>query len=1002
MHTPASVEHHYGDGAQASTWEDFFAALENLPSEFTALGITDYFSVEGYRRLLLAKANGRLRNIELLLPIVELRVDTFVGNSSLQKLNYHVVFSDALSPDEIDAFFLQRLRVEHQLRDGREPWRGVLGGRDNLIRFGEAVINATPAEKRSGDSPLRVGFANAAIPIKLLWELLGDSVFSGKFLTAIGVGEWSQMRWEGAGAVQKRDTIGRVDFVLTAAASPEQYAQRLAQLRSAQVNDRLIDASDAHSFSTATEGNRLGESLTWIKADPSFTGLRRALRRFEDRVHVGAPPQKLDLVRHNSGKYLRGIEIRKKDDADIDEKWFDVSVPLNTDLVAIIGNQGSGKSALTDAIALCANVPSDGFSFLTTDKFCDSQKKAAAFVARLCWEDGKVESRSLDDINAKNGQPRIQYVPQGFFERVTNEKRVLEDGRFYEEINKVVYSHLPEDKRLGCHTLQSWIAKRGDATKQRLAMLRQELSELNERIARIESECSAAELQTLSESVILQQEAIKALRAEEPPSPPEVAVETEDQQTLSALRDKENTLQEELRLSTDLLGKLHERKVALENARTDLETQKSRIQAVLAKLTRSLKAVGLSIDLGAILSVTSDFSILDDEITKTRLAATRLDDRIGVTAGSGLRKELKDLELARIAIENKQVDAARALEQGRQAYAVWQGRLAALIGEGDAPWPETLRGLELHLKQLTVDKPAQLEELYQERRARSRSVFVALEQIASVYREATDPVRRHIDSNELTRELYRLEFAVEIQSTGFAEKFFACVLQSAGSFAGQQAANELVAQIAGRHDVTAAEGATAFAEEMLENLRWNTSYEPPRRTEPTSLLRKNVQLETLYDLLFGFEYLTPALALSLNGKPLRQLSPGERGILLLVFYLVIDCGDTPLIIDQPEGNLNNQSIFQHLVPVFMAAKERRQVIIVTHNPNLAVVCDAEQIVHCNIDMRDGNKVSYATGPLENPEFNALSLDLLDGTPAAFESRRVTYSDGGLIPAPDRV
>ena len=52
-----------------------------------------------------------------------------------------------------------------------------------------------------------------------------------------------------------------------------------------------------------------------------------------------------------------------------------------------------------------------------------------------------------------------------------------------------------------------------------------------------------------------------------------------------------------------------------------------------------------------------------------------------------------------------------------------------------------------------------------------------------------------------------------------------------------------------------------------------------------------------------------------------MLSPGERGILLLVFYLVIDRGDEPLIIDQPEGNLNNQSIVDNLVPVFVAAKE---------------------------------------------------------------------------------
>ena len=77
----------------------------------------------------------------------------------------------------------------------------------------------------------------------------------------------------------------------------------------------------------------------------------------------------------------------------------------------------------------------------------------------------------------------------------------------------------------------------------------------------------------------------------------------------------------------------------------------------------------------------------------------------------------------------------------------------------------------------------------------------------------------------------------------------------------------------------------------------------------------------------------------------------------------------------------------NVVPVFLAAKERRQVIIVTHNPNLAVVCDAEQIVHCRLDIHDGYRLRYESGALENPKFNQLSLDVLEGTAQAFEARR---------------
>jgi len=104
----------------------------------------------------------------------------------------------------------------------------------------------------------------------------------------------------------------------------------------------------------------------------------------------------------------------------------------------------------------------------------------------------------------------------------------------------------------------------------------------------------------------------------------------------------------------------------------------------------------------------------------------------------------------------------------------------------------------------------------------------------------------------------------------------------------------------------------------------------------------------------------------------------------------VDLSDEPLIIDQPEGNLNNQSIVDHLVPVIIAAKNRRQIIIVTHNPNIAVVCDAEQIIHCEMKQDGSHSIRYSTGSLENPKFNQLSLDLLEGTRAALDARVVTY------------
>ena len=72
------------------------------------------------------------------------------------------------------------------------------------------------------------------------------------------------------------------------------------------------------------------------------------------------------------------------------------------------------------------------------------------------------------------------------------------------------------------------------------------------------------------------------------------------------------------------------------------------------------------------------------------------------------------------------------------------------------------------------------------------------------------------------------------------------------------------------------------------------------------------------------------------------------------------------------------------------AKQKRQVIIVTHNPNIAVACDAEQIVFCE-KHNDSNKIRYVSGSIENPVIRNHVVDVLEGTMPAFDLRRLKYN-----------
>ena len=105
---------------------------------------------------------------------------------------------------------------------------------------------------------------------------------------------------------------------------------------------------------------------------------------------------------------------------------------------------------------------------------------------------------------------------------------------------------------------------------------------------------------------------------------------------------------------------------------------------------------------------------------------------------------------------------------------------------------------------------------------------------------------------------------------------------------------------------------------------------------------------------------------------------------------MLDMSDIPLFIDQPEDNLDNQSVYEILVTFLKKAKKRRQIIMVTHNPNLAVVADAEQIIHVSIDKKNKNDFDFCSGSIENPEINDRVVKILEGTMPAFDNRRLKY------------
>ena len=116
--------------------------------------------------------------------------------------------------------------------------------------------------------------------------------------------------------------------------------------------------------------------------------------------------------------------------------------------------------------------------------------------------------------------------------------------------------------------------------------------------------------------------------------------------------------------------------------------------------------------------------------------------------------------------------------------------------------------------------------------------------------------------------------------------------------------------------------------------------------------------EDFNNWFFNLSRYSVSYSITFENKDLSLLSPGQKGIVLLLLYLEIDQDDQrPLIIDQPEDNLDNLSVYSNLIEFFRKRKSKRQIILITHNPNLVVRTDSEQIVIAAYDGSGNPKIS---------------------------------------------
>ena len=746
----------------------------------------------------------------------------------------------------------------------------------------------------------------------------------------------------------------------------------------------LVICSDNHDIS-----DYLLKANCWVKSDPAFAGFQQIVSDPQERVWIGEIPPSVDRVRKNATKYITSISFKKADNSSLSEHWFSGTVLLNPGLIAVIGNKGTGKTALVEGIGLLGNTAQHGhFSFLNNDKFRQPRNnKAKHFRATLNWEDGSSSSASLADSVDPESLELVGYIPQNYLEVICNEIQTS-DSRFDKELKSVIFSHVDETERLGADTLENLLTFLTEQTHARLKQLRDELSAINETIFEVERKGSKEARQLL---LNLGDEKRRELEAHEKVKPTEVQKPAADPSKQQQLEQIAKQIEAKQVRRTALAAEMKQKEVEIKTA----ALRQAVAERVLGRL-RNFEAlyekfiteatpdcIELNLSARALVNVEIDKDTPTKIIAEAKAAA-----EVGRKSKAALEEESKGVQDDIDAL-TQQLDAPNVHYQNYlQQLEAWSQQRSKIVG--DEYQAGSINYIQRQINDLD-GLPATLAQSRKQREQRVRDIYQELQKLVSTYKSLYSPVQKFIEEHALAAGKFSFAFEASIVYSGLEDELFSLVNQGRrGSFCGAEEGRRVLKNLAAHTDFNVEDGTVGFCMTLLDNLTHDKRDAVSPEVPISEQLKKGASELDLLSCIFSLKYLNPRYSLRWSGKNIEELSPGERGTLLLIFYLLIDKRDTPLIIDQPEENLDNHTVYELLVPCIKEARKKRQVIIVTHNPNLAVVCDADQVIHCTIDKQGGNRVTYEAGSLENPEINKYTINVLEGTRPAFDLRDSKY------------
>ncbi len=967
IHAPGTIlNNQFG---VSDPWSSYLSTLEALTPRVEAVAVTDYYVTDTYEKFLQHKGAGRLPDVSLIFPNIELRLDVAAKTGFV---NIHLLISPE-DPEHLSEVkrILKRLQF-HAFGDRFDCTR------EELIKLGkhsDATITDDGAALQHGATQFKVNFDQ-------LRKVIGESEWAKKnILIAVagGSGDGTSGVRQAADATVRQEIEKFAHIIFSSSVAQREFWIGQRNLSVEALRSRYdgckpcLHGSDSHD--QASVGQPVDNRFSWIKGALTFDALRQACIDPEGRAYVGEKPPSSAMP----SQVISHVRIENADWAATPD------IPLNPGLVAIIGARGSGKTALADVIAA-------GCDAITPAGWEADENASPSFLARarkligdssatLTWGGGMMETRALDgrDANSHMSFPRARYLSQQFVEELCSAKGVSDS--LVEEIERVIFDCHSQDDR-------EWAVDFTQLREQRTARFQQArkreaeaISDISERIA------TELEKESLVVSLSKQVEQKKKL----------IAGYTDDQAKL-VVKGTEAQVARHTQLSA-AAQTLRTKIQAYNNQRRTFVALQDEVCSMRAtgapEMLRQIQARHNNSGLDA--NQWDDFLLIykgdvdksliayiawaDGEVRKLNGVPPQPGDpSVALIAADA---DLAILPLALIEAEMSRLEALFGADKlVREQYAALTKRIAQ---ESSA-----LQTLEARLTD-AKGAAARRKDLQAERDDTYGRVFEAIINEQNALSGLYAPLTERLSSSSGT--LKKLSFSVrrvtDVQTWGaFAEEEL-LDRRKAGPFYGRGSLIGVATdslkpawETGSAAEVQAA--MTAFMGTYLKNLLSHAPYSPTQQTEFRTWSKRFAHW------LFGTEHIAVRYEISYDGVDIRKLSPGTRGIVLLLLYLALDdSDDRPLIIDQPEENLDPKSVFDELVALFTAAKAKRQVIMVTHNANLVINTDADQIIVAEAGPHLSGglpTISYVAGGLEDAAIRKVVCDILEGGEAAFRER----------------